>query len=199
MINRDDAPLDLPDSASREKRLSKHHTPKGRGGAKGRWEAHRSNGPMKLFPLLVLVFISIACAGKKSPVACGFAVGTGIPWIIHFKPELILRIVPKKPSFSVFAELNSVILVSEYSLGISVNFESRGGYMNSIYLGSGDAESAGWGEESPTVAKEYMAGWELKKEYGYNFGYFLNCGLEHLDGGKTFPKANIGFFVLPGF
>ncbi len=35
---------------------------------------------------------------------------------------------------------------------------------------------------------------------GYNFGYFLNCGLEHIqEKGSAIPKANIGFFLLPGF
>jgi hypothetical protein len=43
---------------------------------------------------------------------------------------------PKNPSISVIVELNSIVLVSEVSYDLSVNFESRTGCMNSVYFGN---------------------------------------------------------------
>jgi hypothetical protein len=150
--------------------------------------------------ILVLAGISALCARDKSPVAGGFSMGTGYPWVFHLKPELILRVADKRPSVSAFVELNSVILLEEYSIGVSINFENRSGYMNSVYLGSGDAEFDELLGETDRVTKEYMAGWELKKEYGHDFGYFVNLGLEYFqDDDAAFPKADIGLFFLPGF
>ena len=73
--------------------------------------------------------------------------------------------------------------------------------MNSAYIGNGDDIIADFGDQkSEEWRKQFMIGWELKKEYGYNFGYVLNAGLNLILGPmKMFPKANIGFFFLPGF
>ena len=134
-------------------------------------------------------------------VSAGLSIGTGFPWIFHLKPEMIFRVVKNKPSVSVFAELNSIVLVSQASYGVSLNFESRSNYVNSIYIGSGDDIFASWGPDDPEeYRKQYMIGWEFKEEYGYNLGYFFNAGLNYIpEPSDVYPKANIGFFFLPGF
>jgi len=96
--------------------------------------------------------------------------------------------------------MNSVILLTEVSYGVAINFQNKSKYMNSFYFGSGDIIISSWGDDPETYHKQYMFGWVLKKEWGANFGYFLNLGLdfpEKLNG--PFPKGNLGIFFLPGF
>jgi hypothetical protein len=125
----------------------------------------------------------------------------GLPWIIHAKPEIIARPLKDKPSFSTFLELNSIFIVTEISYGVSLNFENGNGYMNSVYVGSGDDIIPDYDEEGTEEwRKQFMVGWELKKEFGLNFGYFLNSGVNIILGPtKVFPKANGGLFFIPGF
>jgi hypothetical protein len=165
---------------------------------------YRQKNIMKKMKSILLVWFLMGTSslfGSESPVAAGFSIGMGLPWVFHFKPELIIRPIPKKPSLSFFVELNSVVLVAEASYGLSINNEGKSGYMNSVYIGSGDDIISDFGgQEGDTWRKQFMIGWELKKEYGHDFGYFLNAGLNMILNPETvFPKANIGFFFLPGF
>jgi hypothetical protein len=84
---------------------------------------------------------------------------------------------------------------------VSLNFENESGYMNSVYVGSGDDIIPDYDEEGTEEWRmQYMVGWELKKEFGFNFGYFLNAGVNFILGpSKIFPKANGGMFFIPGF
>jgi hypothetical protein len=150
---------------------------------------------------ILLLSTKTGIASQRSTVAAGLSIGTGLPWIFHLKPELIVRPLNSNPSFSAFVELNSVILVTEVSYGFSLNYENTSGYMNSIYVGSGDDIFPNWSvEDREEWRKQFMLGWEFKKEYGYNLGYFLNAGINIILGPvKVFPKVNLGFFYLPGF